>query len=117
MKKRSQNPPASSYAARRTTAPQATNPWIRGPGRSGGGEPAISAEVGSSRRVGPTRIWAASRPRRGERGEAAEAVGGQRQGAGFPPGVVVAEGDDRRAQVGDADVAGSDAAVLGQRDH
>ena len=53
----------------RTIAPQATKPSSEGPGRSGSvpsALPAISAQTGSSRSSGPTRIRAFSTASRGE---------------------------------------------------
>ena len=53
---------------RRTTAPHATKPRIRGPGRPGSGASglaAIAAQAGSSRSSGPTSTRAATSPSRG----------------------------------------------------
>lgn len=61
-------PPTDRNAERRTTVPHATNPSTDGPGRSGArgkGLSRIAAQVGSSRRLGPTRMRAASSPSRG----------------------------------------------------
>ena len=67
---RSLKPPAPRYAARRTTAPQATKPSTNGPGSHGGvgsGLRAISADTGSRRSSSPTWTRAATSPSRGWR--------------------------------------------------